>query len=533
MSVQSSTELQERIDDYDDDHLAQCLGWLCLSSGGDADAHRERLAAFITGPTRRHRAGWLQLALDCTDEGGDDECDVDGVDLLFDLAERLDACGLLPSCLPSSIFKDLDRTLTAGRGLVAASMDYSLPDRFRWFTTADLDAFLGISHDDVSDLKAELATLKASQLDPAKLQASMRDTFALDVSENRFAVGSQSTVAIQRRTLAFHVNPEAFYLYQFRLHEEGRSRDLVPGSVDRDFLRKHLFDSQLTPEDIKKMERRSLVPESLWTQANARDVEDIAILGGDSSATFKQDESYRIQQQALLKKCQHIVHVIASSSRAHSELESVLFSAGPGHTLPAADAIRKGIAYNAANVYQDASGVDVVDIAGRDVLSRVEAQGLRAARSVLEESLFAASDSFHLFSGELSELERCRDELYVRARSGNDSFKIARPVTDPTRYTKDLSALAAMADKECIRQKNLLALKPRKQPFRDAKNQPPARGGKNGKNGDKNGRSRAQKQAQSQRDKKRAAARKASSQSAGPEPEYTPKPKTKKPFTKP
>jgi hypothetical protein len=185
----------------------------------------------------------------------------------------------------------------------------------------------------VSDLKAELATLKASQLDPAKLQASMRDTFALDVSENRFAVGSQSTVAIQRRTLAFHVNPEAFYLYQFRLHEEGRSRDLVPGSVDRDFLRKHLFDSQLTPEDIKKMERRSLVPESLWTQANARDVEDIAILGGDSSATFKQDESYRIQQQALLKKCQHInnfictISVYARDSHFHSNTyENTRFS---------------------------------------------------------------------------------------------------------------------------------------------------------------------------------------------------------------
>ena len=96
MALQDATALQERIDDLSDEGLEHALGWLVLSSGGDADAHRERVSGFIAGPVRRHRAGWLLLALDCVN----DACATNEVDFLFDLRERLDSSGLLPSCMP-------------------------------------------------------------------------------------------------------------------------------------------------------------------------------------------------------------------------------------------------------------------------------------------------------------------------------------------------------------------------------------------------------------------------------------------------
>ena len=75
------------------------------------------------------------------------------------------------------------------------------------------------------------------------------------------------------------------------------------------------------------MERRNLVHEDLWTQAYHRNAAKTLIMGGKDSTAFKQDEHLRTQQQAILKQTQHCVHFVAAASRAHSTLETVLFSA--------------------------------------------------------------------------------------------------------------------------------------------------------------------------------------------------------------
>ena len=518
-SIQTKQELKERIQAMD---VAGCRAanlWLNLSAAGSAAVLRDRLGGLLTGPARRHRAGWLQLALDCVVEGGEEDCDVAGCDYLFDLRERLDNHGLLPACLPFNLFGDLVRSMVTPDGGDTDELLYHMASTYRWFTVADVNAHMGIATDDVSELKTQIAALQASSaLVPShdELAAQVRDTIAFDVSEQRMAVGGNSSIAIQRKTLCFELNPVNFHLYSFKLHESGRGRDIIHGDVDQDWMRAALFKSKITPEDRQKMDRRSLVPEAFWTQAYVRDSDKILIMGGEGSPAHKADENLRIQQQALLKKCQHVVHVLAASGDAHAAMEAVLFSAGPGASMPPEDATALGLTFDQADI-RDEDGFQVLDFSGRDVLAQPELERLRKGRASLEESIFAASDSFHIYAAELSELERQRDDCYVRARSGNDKYKSTRPSSDVTKYVKDMSELDKIADLELARQKNLQNLKKTKQPFRDTRNKDSKKG--------PHSRSKKDRRAQSQRDKAASAGRKGG---ARPEPQHQPKDKIKK-----
>ena len=141
-SIQTKSDLQARIDALSSEHLRNAVGWLVLSADGSDDDLKSLLKGYATGPTSRHRAGWLQLALDCTVDGQEDDCEVPGAEHLFDLRERLDKFGLLPSCIPMSIFPDLNRELITEDD--AARVSYSLPPGYRWFSIADIAAFMGV-----------------------------------------------------------------------------------------------------------------------------------------------------------------------------------------------------------------------------------------------------------------------------------------------------------------------------------------------------------------------------------------------------
>ena len=510
-SIQSKTDLHDRIAALTGGKLRECLQWLMLSDDGNAAAQRDRLRGCATGPSKRHRAGWLQLALDCTLDGDGDDCAVPGADFLFELKERLDSLGLLPSMLPLSLLPDLIRIIVPSEG-EGDEVEFSLPPGFKYPSISAVSSLVGATTDDVSSLRDELALLKSSATfassasDTDDLLARLREGLALDVAEHRFSVGAGSSIAVQRRALAFDFDAENFRLYDYKLQDSGRGRDLVSGTVNQDWMRTQLFDSQITGDDLKKMDKRSMVPEEFWTQAYSRTPEKTLIMGGEQSAAFKADDNLRIQQQAVLKKCQHSVHVLSAISRSHNSLEFVLLSSGPGGHMPVSTADIHGFTYEEANVYYDSeSDQNLIECPGRNVLHKAELEALRASRAAAEEALFAAADSFHLFAAELSELERKRDDEYVRARSGNDKFTKTRPSSDVTVYDKDMSELDVIADKELLRQKNLQALK---KDFRKPHLKPSPRGGKGGKGG--KGKSQQDRQAQSKRDKAQAAKNRAS-----------------------
>ena len=70
------------------------------------------------------------------------------------------------------------------------------------FLSADIYAFLGVSTDDATVLKQEIETLKSTALfsgaatDTADLMDKLREGLAIDVAENRYAMGAGSTIAV-------------------------------------------------------------------------------------------------------------------------------------------------------------------------------------------------------------------------------------------------------------------------------------------------------------------------------------------------
>ena len=62
------------------------------------------------------------------------------------------------------MFKDPTRTAISGSSMVDGSLNFSLPGGFRWFSTADLDAFVEVSHEDASYLKKEIGAIQRRAL---------------------------------------------------------------------------------------------------------------------------------------------------------------------------------------------------------------------------------------------------------------------------------------------------------------------------------------------------------------------------------
>eukprot|EP01052_Picozoa_sp_SAG31_P019525 SAG31_NODE_1428_length_8391_cov_4.335866_1_plen_130_part_00 len=87
---------------------------------------------------------------------------------------------------------------------------------------------------------------------------------------------------------------------------------------------------------------------------------------------------------------------------------------------------------------------------------------LQAELQQLEKRLVSVvqsgSDALHLAGVEISEWERQKDDLYLRATSGNPSISVERPTDDETILLKNTSALDTLAASERSRLKDLKAL---------------------------------------------------------------------------
>eukprot|EP01052_Picozoa_sp_SAG31_P035784 SAG31_NODE_4364_length_3308_cov_1.969773_2_plen_106_part_00 len=70
----------------------------------------------------------------------------------------------------------------------------------------------------------------------------------------------------------------------------------------------------------------------------------------------------------------------------------------------------------------------------------------------------SGSDALHLAGVEISEWERQKDDLYLRATSGNPNISVERPTDDETILVKNTSALDTLAASERSRLKDLKAL---------------------------------------------------------------------------
>ena len=140
-----------------------------------------------------------------------------------------------------------------------------------------------------------------------------------------------------RRTHGFHLSPQTFFIFSHTVQPDRKRtllRDGRPGDgdphrqFDRDYMEKLLYANSLTATDLKRIQRRYLVPEQFHVSApSIEQAEVISEMGGKNSKHFKEFERARIKQETMVGKQQSLFYMLAKESEVLLSMRSwCLFS---------------------------------------------------------------------------------------------------------------------------------------------------------------------------------------------------------------
>jgi len=288
-------------------------------------------------------------------------------------------------------------------------------------------AFAGSNSSDaerIEQLESEMAEWR-DQLEnmPQAVKDSLRD----DISENKFGVSGEHSVAIMRKTLAYQVDTKCFFLFDYEVGAGGERKIICDAGspLTKDMLASLFFDSQMSSNDSKKIERRNLCDDKVFISARVLSEPKKQALGDPQSKIYKDFEMLRIRQQTMVKYSQCMLKTINFASRALQPLGVLL--------------------------EQNDDAGDAMDLPVH------VASELQKVQGFLYSCLHACSDSLHLVGMDCSELERQRNDLYLAGSTGNSSMRVQRPNSDPVRMEMDTTALDKIAGDELRRQKELAA----------------------------------------------------------------------------
>lgn len=532
-------ELFELVSGYS---AAQCgrvldlMGVLCPRNG---PTRRDAILSATFGRDSRCQIHWLDLFIRAVDAFGahhsDDfsEWDVStldmevlesGYDWSAEHTEILDTyidqihgnSEKLPKFLPYSFLKDLDCLQPSSRD---EDPKFSFPDGFLWPSANQLRAFVGepVATSSGDSNESDSARLQLLELQLQKKQQQLDDMpgqvihkLRQDISENKFGVTGDKSVAVLRRTMAFPVDPQCFFLYGYDLDENGARHVLCDSErpLSRELLAALYFDSTMSSAVVNKIERRNLMDGDYFISARQLSDAKKQNLGDPSSKLHQDFERLRIRQQSQIKNSQPLLKIINHTSRAFNPLGVLLERMRPRR--------------DDADWGEDGD-VDEIEIGGElfsrldHVLPRDVQRSLREVSDHLVKTLHACSDALHLVGMECSELERQRDDLYLDGVTGGSGLSVQRPHADPTRLEKDTSKLDQMAHDERLRRKELAGSRSRSStrgvsPGSSRTRTPPPSRTKPTK---------AERDAQSKKDKAAAAAKKSA---VGPAPAPSPSP---------
>ena len=418
MPVRSKEDLLLQLDavaSSNDNANALCrLAGLAIQ--GNAGAKRGRLAALASGPDSRQRLGWLDLVLRAFAAGARSVDDLDSrtlepaqladgsCDLLLDLLDRVPTGGLM-RFLPASILSDLQRTeVDEDNGSVEFALDGSLP------SVAAIVAFAGAEVDaaapagDAADLQLrvdELSEALASQ------ESRLRERIIAEVRDGKLALPAEQSVSAQRESFAFPLDPERFVLLGTERDANGvriplcAPKELLddPIHLSDDMFHDVMFESKVKPPEVKAIQRRNLMPSSVFCDASVLSAEHVGAMGGSQCAEYKKYDALRVKQQSAL-------HPVQAQFRALGHGSEVLLD-----LLELSDFFQPG---------------DDDDASPVPVLPDDQKQLLDHALGAAEQLVSALSDAVLLASVDLSELERQKQECYVRGRSGNSRWQMDR-----------------------------------------------------------------------------------------------------------
>ena len=167
----------------------------------------------------------------------------------------------------------------------------------------------------IEQLESEMAEWK-EQLEnmPQAVKDSLRD----DISENKFGVSGEHSVAIMRKTLAYKVDTKCFFLFDYEVGAGGERKIICDAGspLTKDMLASLFFDSQMSSNDSKKIERRNLCDDKVFISARVLSEPKKQALGDPQSKIYKDFEMLRIRQQTMVKNSQCMLKTINFASRA-------------------------------------------------------------------------------------------------------------------------------------------------------------------------------------------------------------------------
>ena len=413
-----------------------------LDKTGSLDSRKERLSSFLAGPTRRQRSGWLQFFVHVVDSdavglGPDFELDYGKLDdpdqeLLSDYIQYYHLGGAFLRAPPVDVLADLQ--ISPNEDDDEREYDFAVPGDYAWPAREAIDKLTGATFSPGSSRSSA-----GSSVGDGPTLREMRETLLADIGEGRIGVAGEDSAAVVRRTNAFELDPDQFFIYKSERKKDPPLRDTICDGTSgfnvpfsRDIMFSLLYENNLNATEIKRIQRRYLVPEQFHCSAPC--IEDPSVvtqMGGRQGKHFKVFESLRVKQEAIVAKQQAIFYMLAKTSQVQLSLESAV--------------------KNISDHDDDNSSVAVS-------LRRDLYDHLLEAAAFSEHVLHAMSDSVHILGAELSEYERQKDDEVVRGAAGDEAYRGARPRAEPTKYVKKVDGLLDVSrDLRRVRKEQLQA----------------------------------------------------------------------------
>ena len=188
-----------------------------------------------------------------------DEMDHADQELLADYIQFYHLGGAFLRAPPTDVRADLQ--ISPNEADDERNFDFALPTGFSWPARETIDKLMGSSTSSASSATSSVS-------DGATLR-EMHETLLADIGEGRIGVSGEDSAAVVRRTNAFELNPDQFFVYKSE-----KRKDIPPlrGSIcdgtsgfnvpfPRDIMFSLLYENKLNATEIKRIQRRYLVPE--------------------------------------------------------------------------------------------------------------------------------------------------------------------------------------------------------------------------------------------------------------------------------
>ena len=227
---------------HNKDSLLRVLDLLWFNKTGNLTAFRTRLKQLLTGAARKRRKNWLDFILRFLDayesHYGDFELyDLDDLDveelpnelwsadhkILLDLwLDRVrEACACFERFPPVDMLPDLLAFVDEGDG----SVSFTLPADFHWPTSIALQNFAGAIGEAVDDgdsgsserIRMEEVERKIEEYrdELGGVSESVVRYLSDEISENRFGLSGDSSMATLRKTIGFDLDVTNFYIFNY------------------------------------------------------------------------------------------------------------------------------------------------------------------------------------------------------------------------------------------------------------------------------------------------------------------------------